>query len=113
MTLLKMVNSRLRVTVTKGDDRLPAESQGLSLSGMNIRFDSDNDPKLAVGESVELQLRIDGGSAKLQGAVRRHVDNIYSIVFSHAASEGDISPPDNLQRVYWQLRQENLRSQIN
>ncbi len=107
------VDSRLRVTVTKGDHLLPAEPHGLSLSGMNIRFNSDTDPKLAVGECVELQLRIDGGSADLQGAVRRHVDNIYSIVFAHAASEGDINPPDKLQRVYWQLRQDNVRSQIN
>ncbi len=106
------VDSRLRVTLMKGDDLLPAEPQALSLSGINIRFDLDNDPQLTLGERVTLQLRIDRECAELQGSVRRQIGNIYSIVFSHAASEGDVNPPDKLQRVYWQLREDNLRGQV-
>ncbi len=106
------VHSRLRVTMTRGDDLLRADPQALSLSGINIKIDLDNDSQLTVGECVTLQLRLDRECVELEGSVRRQIDNIYSIVFSHAASEGDIHPPDRLQRVYWQLREDNLRSQV-
>ena len=71
-----------------------------------------NDPKLTVGQYIELQLRLGLERAELQGTVTRHIGKIYSVVFSHAATEGDINPPDKLQRLYWQLRQDNLRNQV-
>lgn len=112
LSLRVPVDGELHVTVTRGDAVLQAEPKGLSLSGINVRFDPSQEPSLRDGECIKLRLRLEHESIDLQGSVTRRTGKMYSITFSHAASVGDIHPPDQLQRMYWKLREDNLLSQI-
>jgi len=101
------------VRLTLGDDTVLAPRPvDLSLTGILVEFEPHEDPHLAPGTRVEIELRLDLDSVRLNAEVVHRTMSRYGLYFPDVVHRGGISPPEALMRIVEILDKTWLQDQV-
>lgn len=106
-------HSKLTVRVKSEDDSAvwDARAIDLSLTGILIAFDAKDPPRLNVGSTVTVELRLGDQVVRAAGIIRRQdASNRYGIFFSHFVVKGEVRPPKDLRGMVRELERTWLQT---
>ncbi len=109
------VDSELSVRVKTMDSIVwLAQAIDISLAGIQIAFDEEPKPDLAVGAQLDVELRYHDNALRLDGVIRRKAEGgRYGLFFPSCVVRGDVQPPVALRQIVNDMEQAWLRSHLH
>lgn len=107
-------DSPLFVHVATRDGRAwDAKAIDVSVSGILIHFGSKGIwPRLEIGDTINITLRLQSSAVSLRGEVRRQVGSAYGVYFLDVPTDKGLLPPPALQSIVNDLERHWLHERI-